>query len=138
MKIEGITVADCLILRQAVLWPASELAQCQVEGDEEASHYGIVLQDQIVSCLSVFFVDCETCQIRKFATLQQHQGKGYGTALMHAVLAKLSELSIQHVFLDARTSSTSFYRNVGFTAEGDAFMKNNIEYIRMNFDKDRL
>ncbi|WP_336749641.1 GNAT family N-acetyltransferase [Pantoea vagans] len=127
-----VTVDECLVLRQAVLWPLLDVEQCRVEGDDGAAHFGAFHEAELVCCLSVFSLADGACQIRKFATRQQYQGQGYGTALMESVLDTLSEKNIRHIFLDARTSAISFYKKLGFVCEGAAFKKNNIEYIRMN------
>lgn len=128
-----VTVDDCLVLRQAVLWPQSDVNECRVMGDDDAVHYGAFHEAELVCCLSVFSLAGGVCQIRKFATRQQYQGQGYGTALMESVLATLSKKNIRNIFLDARTSAISFYKKLGFVCEGDAFQKNSIEYIRMNY-----
>lgn len=68
-----VTEDDCLVLRQAVLWPQSDVEQCQVIGDQSAVHYGAFHQAELVCCLSGFLLADGVCQIRNLATTQQYQ-----------------------------------------------------------------
>ncbi|MEO3740231.1 Acetyltransferase (GNAT) domain-containing protein [Kosakonia oryzendophytica] len=132
MELATITLEQCLDIRHAVLWPQLERDASRVEGDEQAWHYGVLSQQQIVSCLSVFLLGDRHCQIRKFATLQAHQQRGFGGFLLRSVLDRLLQTGMASVQLDARTSATSFYTRFGFIAEGTPFCKKGVEYIRMS------
>lgn len=50
-----VTEDDCLVLRQAVPWPQSDVEQCQVMGDQSAARYGAFHLAELVCCLSGFF-----------------------------------------------------------------------------------
>lgn len=54
-----VTEDDCLVLRQAVLWPQTDMEQCQVIGDQSAADYGAFHQAELVCCLSGFFLSDE-------------------------------------------------------------------------------
>ncbi|WP_253073761.1 GNAT family N-acetyltransferase [Kosakonia sp. MUSA4] len=127
-----ITLEQCLDIRQAVLWPHLERNASRVEGDESAAHFGVLFNAQVVSCLSVFIIGEQRCQIRKFATLQAWQQQGFGGFLFQSVLDKLMQDGVKTVTLDARTSAAGFYTRFGFTPEGETFYKKEVQYIRMS------
>ncbi|MGY5954904.1 GNAT family N-acetyltransferase [Kosakonia sp. BK9b] len=131
MELATITLEQCLDIRHAVLWPQREREASRVEGDEQASHYGVIAQQEIVSCLSVFLRGDRHCQIRKFATLQHKQQQGFGHFLFQSVLEKLAQEGIASVQLNARASAVSFYTRFGFIAESAPFHQHGMAYIRM-------
>ncbi|MGK9174897.1 GNAT family N-acetyltransferase [Yokenella regensburgei] len=131
MKFSPVTLEQCLDIRHAILWPHLPREASRVEGDEEAQHFGVVHEEMIVSCLSVFICDASTCQIRKFATLKAYQGQGFGGFLFQSVLERMAKAGITHFHLNARTSATGFYEKFGFISEGETFFKKGIEFVRM-------
>ena len=128
-NLQIVPLQDCLTLRHNVLWPNAPLAASRVEGDEEALHYGIRVDGQLICCLSVFKLGDDLYQIRKFATDSAYQGQGYGSRLLTSVLASLGTSG--KVVLDARLSAQGFYTKFGFSAQGDVFNKSDVAYIRM-------
>lgn len=132
MKFATITLEQCLDIRQAVLWPHLERDASRVEGDETAAHFGVLLNHQLVSCLSVFITGEKRRQIRKFATLQAFQQQGFGRFLFQSVLNKLVQEGVNAVTLDARTPAAGFYSRFGFIPEGEPFYKKEVLYIRMS------
>lgn len=82
MQLVSITLEQCLDIRHTVLWPQHDRDVSRVDGDDQASHFGVLLEGKIVSCLSLFRLEEHQCQIRKFATLQTHQRQGIGAFLL--------------------------------------------------------
>lgn len=131
MEFTRVTLEQCLDIRHSVLWPQLPREASRVEGDNDALHFGVQHEGVIVSCLSVFMLEAATCQIRKFATLQACQGKGFGGFLFKSVLEKMAAAGVNNVCLDARTSAVGFYEKFGFQPEGETFFKKGVEYVRM-------
>ena len=127
--VQPVSLEECLVLRRSVLWPHAPLAASRVEGDEQAHHYGIRKNGQLICCLSVFNLSDDHYQIRKFATASAYQRQGYGSRLLSSVLAALG--TGKTVVLDARLSARGFYAGFGFSAQGDVFNKRDVAYIRM-------
>ena len=132
MQLVSITLEQCLNIRHTVLWPHLARDASRVEGDDEARHFGVLDNGEIVSCLSVFMHDERRCQIRKFATLQTYQQQGYGGFLLQNVLEKLVQAGVEFVQLDARISAAAFYARFGFMAQGEPFYKKEVQYIHMS------
>lgn len=131
MEFATVTLDNCLDIRHPVLWPQLPRDASRVEGDDDALHFGVLHDGKLVSCLSVFMLDTSVCQIRKFATLETHQGQGFGGFLFQSVLEKMAADGVHDVCLDARIGAVNFYKKFGFRAEGEHFFKKGVEYVRM-------
>lgn len=131
MEFTTVTLEQCLDIRHPVLWPQLPREASRVAGDNDALHFGVQHEGVIVSCLSVFMLEASTCQIRKFATLEACQGKGFGGFLFQSALEKMAAAGVNNVCLDARTSAVGFYEKFGFRPEGERFFKQDVEYVRM-------
>jgi predicted GNAT family N-acyltransferase len=130
-SIQRITWEDTMSIRHKVLWPNKPIEFCQVKGDLEALHFGYFLNNQLVSVASVY-LDKNSARLRKFATLQEVQGKGIGTRLLNHVLSTIKEESIDYFWCDARESAIEFYTRFGMHAEGDRFYKEDVAYFKMS------
>ena len=74
-------------------------------------------------------------QIGRMAVLPSWREQGIGTRLlMTLVTASNNKASL---FLNAQTSAEPFYRNNGFTPEGDIFMEAGIPHVRMIYTPSR-
>ena len=79
-EIRPILAAQTWPIRHLVMWPDEPMAYVQIPNDHEGKHYGLFVEQQLVSIISLF-TDARSVQFRKFATLINFQGKGYGSAL---------------------------------------------------------
>ncbi len=133
MKIEPITLEQCLDLRQKVLWPdrPREALQLAEDNAETARHYGLFVQDKLISCLSLFMTNNDNWVIRKFATLEAYQSRGYGTQLLQQTLSIADNAGIRKVSLDSRRSAVRFYQKSGFQICSEIFIKDGIEFVKM-------
>lgn len=134
MRFVTVTLDECLDIRHEVLWPALSRDESRVDEDETASHFGVLHEGKIVSCLSVFMLDPRRCQIRKFASRNAFQGKGFGGFLFQHVVSQMQSTGIDFISLDARTTASAFYKKYGFICEGAPFHKRGVEYIRMSLN----
>lgn len=93
-------------------------------------HFGVYLDQRLVSVASIY-IDGTQARLRKFATLNDYQGKGIGSALIEYVLTYLREYRIQYLWCDARESARSFYQRLGFKVFGERFFKSSVPYFKM-------
>ena len=68
MEIVELTWQDTIPVRHQVLWPNELPEFCIVEGDQEALHFGVIVDNIIVSVASLY-IDANSARLRKFATL---------------------------------------------------------------------
>lgn len=131
ITVRPIAADTCLPLRQKELWPDRPLDFLRMEGDEQAQHYGLYLDDALISCLSVFPLDNRARQIRKFATDAAFQRQGYGSRLLTQVLETLQAEGINDIMLNARLTATGFYARFGFQVAGEVCHKEGVAYVKM-------
>jgi GNAT superfamily N-acetyltransferase len=120
-----------LPIRHQVMYAGYPVALARVEGDENANHWGLHADGKLVSVISLFESSRYggSLQFRKFATLEDCQGKGYGSRLMKAVIEYAKSKQYARIWCNARLSALSWYQRFGFEQEGDAWQKNGIDYI---------
>ncbi len=88
-------------IRHKVLWPNKPKEFCHVENDQQAWHFAAYLKPDLVSVASVYPDETST-RLRKFSTIQEFQGKGFGSALLNHIQAvvKKKESAISGVMLE--------------------------------------
>ena len=94
-------------------------------------HFGLFDYNKLVTVISTFRKEDEM-QFRKFATLPEYQGKGYGTSMMKFILNFARNEGITRIWCNARASAETFYATFGFSRSGELFSKNGIEYLIMD------
>ncbi len=117
-------------IRQQVMWPDKPLTFVQLANDNLGVHYGLKLNDMTVSIISLF-ISGEEAQFRKFATLKQYQGRGFGTKLLLEVMRSAKALKVKKIWCNARQDKTGFYEKQGLVKTQSKFNKAGINYVIM-------
>lgn len=130
MEIRRITAEDTLPLRHKVLWPGKPVDFCRLPGDDEGLHYGLFLEEKLVSVASVF-IEEKSARLRKFATESSFQCRGLGSAMVEHIIIELKMLGIRRFWCDARVSAAGFYRRFSMEQEGEIFQKKGLDYVVM-------
>ncbi|WP_028401867.1 GNAT family N-acetyltransferase [Ectobacillus panaciterrae] len=117
-------------LRHKVMWPDKDFDYIKLEDDDSAIHFGLFKEDILISVISLF-VNNEEAQFRKFATLQQEQGKGYGSELLKYVLKEAENKSVNRIWCNARTNKVNFYKRFGLKETNFSFIKGGKSYVIM-------
>ncbi|MFX8860543.1 GNAT family N-acetyltransferase, partial [Acinetobacter baumannii] len=73
-----------VMVRKEVMYPNKAVKFAKIKNDDEGKHYGLFNNHQLISVISVFIND-QSLQFRKFATLKPYQRKGFGTKLLEFV-----------------------------------------------------
>ncbi|MCC5938529.1 MAG: GNAT family N-acetyltransferase [Lunatimonas sp.] len=121
-------------LRHQVMWPDRDLDYVRLDDDRDGSHWGLYLDGTVVSVVSVF-ANRKEVQFRKFATLEAHQGNGYGSLLLHHVLRGLQEDGYSRIWCNARKAKTGFYERFGLACTPETFTKGGLDYVVMEWRK---
>lgn len=127
-SIKRITATETWPIRHWVMWPNKPFAYIQIPQDDQGLHYGLFVDDQLVSVVSLF-VQKDQAQFRKFATLQAEQGKGYGSQLLQWVFQEAKRLGVSKIWCNARRSKVEFYTKFGMQATDISYSKGGIDYI---------
>ena len=130
MKLVQRNSEDTLSIRHQVLWPNELPEYCRVVGDNNALHFGVTINDELISVASIYIND-STARLRKFATLKKFQEKGAGSFLLNHIIKTLKRIKISYFWFDARESAVGFYNRLGFISTGELFYKNKVAFCKM-------
>ncbi|MFS0560927.1 GNAT family N-acetyltransferase [Terribacillus sp. 179-K 1B1 HS] len=114
-------------IRHLVLWPDKEFDYVVLENDDAGKHYGLFIDDKLVSVISLFIKKNEA-QFRKFATLQEEQGKGYGSLLLKYTLNQCQRLGVNRVWCNARQDKVPFYKKFGLQETSLFLVKGGLKF----------
>ena len=127
--IRPISVTEARQLRHTVLRPHQEPEELVFRGDDapDALHVGAFQEGKLVGIASVArepfpgepYLDA--WRLRGMATLPEARRKGYGAALVQALVAHVAARGGNLIWCHGRTSALSFYRALGFGEVGEEF-----------------
>jgi len=112
------------------MYPDRDIDYVALPDDDKGIHMGYYVNGEPVSILSLFLNNGEL-QFRKFATLQEQQGNGYGTKLMEWMLDYAHDMKFKRVWCNSRENKTDFYKKFGFTETDSIFEKDGYKYVIM-------
>ena len=126
-KIIEITADETLPIRHQVMWPTKPLDYVKLNNDNEGLHFGLFIDKKLISVISLFINDGEA-QFRKFATLENYQGKGYGSILLNEIMHIADKQSLKRIWCNARRNKSEFYKKFGLVATNTIFIKGDVDY----------
>jgi GNAT superfamily N-acetyltransferase len=113
------------------MWPDKDIAYVKLKDDQLGSHFGLFVNDDLISVISIF-ESGGSIQFRKFATLSNLQGRGYGTILLQFVIEETKRRGAKILWCNARKSKMNFYKRFGLEGKDKAVTKDGIEYVIMS------
>lgn len=128
--IRPITAAETWPIRHQVMWPDQPFDYIKLPADAQGLHFGLWLDEQLVSVISLY-IKKDVGQFRKFATLTNQQGKGYGRQLLAYLLTTATEKGVSKIWCNARVEKVQFYAKFGFITTNNRFNKKGIDYVVM-------
>lgn len=129
-QIKEVALREALHVRQKVMWPDKDLDFVKVPKDENALHLGLYVNQKVISVVSLF-IQGQEAQFRKFATLVEYQGMGYGSHLLSFAFHHLGTQGVQRIWCNARMAKKEFYQKFGLTETEKTFIKEGIPYLIM-------
>jgi predicted GNAT family N-acyltransferase len=129
-KIKQITASETLLIRHKVMWANKPIAYVKLPNDEDAKHFGLFVNDEITAVISLFIENNEA-QFRKFATVVEFQGLGYGTILLKNTIEFIKKEGIRKLWCNARVEKSKFYERFDLKCTSEKFEKGGIEYVIM-------
>lgn len=130
LEIRKIRAEDCWPIRQQVMWPDREIEYVKLDKDAEGMHFGLFRENELLSIISLF-IEKDRAQFRKFATLLEEQGKGYGTTLLNFLLTEVEKYSLSSIFCNARIERSAYYEKFGLRKTEQMFEKGGRKYVIM-------
>ncbi len=128
-QIKIITARETWPLRHQVMWPNMPFDYVKLINDAEGIHYGLLVNDNLVSVVSLFIDKNKKAQFRKLATLPKYQGKGFASKLIHKIFEYSKENNIAAIWCNARKDKLSFYQKFGMIATKKEYTKENVEFV---------
>lgn len=138
-NIRPITSLQTYAIRKAILWPNGPEHMIVIDEDDlpTTQHLGLYDGNFHFGVISLFTTDDGRMQFRKFALLENYQGKGAGTILLSHVIDLAKAQNISQLWCNARVDAAPFYQRFGFSFENESFFKSDVEYkiAYRNFSK---
>jgi predicted GNAT family N-acyltransferase len=130
MIIKQIKKEDTWKIRQLVMWPEKPIDFVKLPDDDKGIHYGLFEDHELTTVVSCF-ENNKAMQFRKLATLENKQGKGYGTYILNHIIDIAKNKGIEKIWCNARVNKKAFYEKFGFRETGKRFFKDGIEFTIM-------
>lgn len=131
MNIVSLSASQTLPIRHHVLWPDKPEKFCILPDDENGTHFGIEVKGELICVASLFWLHNDV-RLRKFATINEFQGMGFGSKLLHFMLNEMKQQGASTFFCDARTTAENFYTKFGLQKSGKSFDKSGVSYYKMS------
>lgn len=120
-------------IRHEVMYPDLPLDAIKLANDNDGIHFGLFANNQLTSIVSLFNSG-NVYQFRKFATIVESQGKGYGSLLLDHIINYVKSFGAGKLWCNARVSAIPFYNKFGFV-QTDKFSTNNgIDFVIMELE----
>ncbi len=129
-EIKQINASETLLIRHQVMWPDKPIEYVELPNDENGRHFGLFVNGEITSILSLFVEDNEA-QFRKFATVVEFQGLGYGTFLLERIIDLVNKEGIRRLWCNARVEKSNFYERFNLKPTDKKYEKGGIEFVIM-------
>lgn len=133
INIKQITISEVLPIRHKVMWPNMPVNYVALKNDNDARHFGLFVDDKITSIISLFTENNEA-QFRKFATLVEFQGFGYGSILLKHIIALAKKEKLKKLWCNARIEKSKFYERFNLKPTLQKFTKEEIDYVIMEIN----
>lgn len=130
LEIKEIKPSETLELRHRILSPNKSIDSIIIAEDDYGQHFGLFKDAQLISVVSLF-IENDIAQFRKFATETSEQNKGYGSILLNRVIEEAVKNKVKNLWCNARMIAVGFYEKFGFEVVSGKWVKNDIEYVKM-------
>ncbi|MGZ5254621.1 MAG: GNAT family N-acetyltransferase [Flavitalea sp.] len=133
-------------VRHKVMYPDMDFESIKLEEDAGGIHlalfgvteynHGIPHQNEneadktLISVVSLFR-NSDDLQFRKFATMNEYQGKGYGSALLKYIIEFAKDIQVKRIWCNARKNASDFYKREGFKETNESFFKDGYDFVIM-------
>jgi GNAT superfamily N-acetyltransferase len=117
-------------IRRQVLYPDQEFDKAILDNDDEGMHLGLFYENTLISVVSLFRKDNEI-HLRKFATLEQYQNRGFGTELLKYLIELATTENYGRIWCNARKNALGFYTKFGFVETEKTFHKDGHDFVIM-------
>ena len=111
--------------------PEEEEIDAHDRSDASACHVLLTLDERPAAAGRFFARPDGAVQIGRMAVRAEFRGRGYGRAMLDALVAEAGKRGYARVVLHAQTHARGFYELAGFTAHGPEFLDAGIAHVEM-------
>lgn len=133
IQIEQIHPALTWRIRHEAMYPDMPFNSVKLQNDDEGIHFGLYADNELSSVVSLFERG-EACQFRKFATLPEAQGKGYGSLLLAHIIEFIKKTGAKKIWCNARVNAAPFYTRFGFRKTATTYSENGFDFVIMELE----
>jgi GNAT superfamily N-acetyltransferase len=130
-RIEEVSADVVWPVRHTVMYPEMNFESIKLEEDADGIHLALYGDANILISVVSLFKKPGELQFRKFATLKDYQGKGYGSALLKYIVDYAGINNINRIWCNARKNATGFYKRAGFQETNQVFFKDGYDFVIM-------
>jgi len=127
-EIKEISATETYHLRHTVMWPGHPMDFIKLPEDHNGVHFGLFNAEELI-CVVSLFIDGDTAQFRKLATKVSEQGKGFGTEILHHLIAYCEALKLKKLWCNARVNKSEFYKKFGLLKTNSTYTKGGIDFV---------
>lgn len=103
----------------------------QLSAEVTDLHLVAVKEDNVIGCLVLTPISCDTVQMRQVAVEPSMQGSGIGRQLVEASEKLAQERGYSEMMLHARDTAVNFYLKLGYGIRGEPFVEVTIPHREM-------
>ncbi len=117
-------------IRHKVMYPDLDFDKVILPNDDDGIHLALFDNNTLISVVSLFRSG-NSMQFRKFATLTEYQGKGYGSELLQHLIDYSKNEGCAQIWCNARQNASGFYSKFGFSLTNKTSSANGHDYVVM-------
>ncbi|ACZ61987.1 acetyltransferase, GNAT family [Dehalococcoides mccartyi VS] len=99
--------------------------------DKTARHLVIHNGERALACCRIRMLDKSLAKIERVAVDIDHRKFGLGRKMMNYAVSMLKTENVDRVVVHAQTSALGFYTSLGYAPDGESFIEDGIEHIKM-------
>ena len=126
---------DVLSLRQRVFIIEQDCLYEDLDySDQDANHLLLYQDNKLIGYSRVFppGIKYDAASIGRIVTDLDYRGKGYGKGITHESIQFLkNNFPESDITISAQYRLVDFYENLGFETEGNVYLEDDIEHIKM-------
>ncbi|UXX80417.1 GNAT family N-acetyltransferase [Reichenbachiella carrageenanivorans] len=118
---------DAFVVEQNCPYPEID------QKDQEATHFFICQQNEIVSYLRVYYRLPTDAAVGRVVTPPAFRGQGLSRALIQAAIVEIKkEGKAESIYLQAQEHLSPFYATFGFEKTSDIYLEDGIPHVDMS------
>lgn len=129
---DGAEIAAALDLRVRVFCDEQGVGrEAELDGLDEAATQIVALDESGVIATCRLRMVGEDCKLERMAVERRLRGSGVGARLLSAAEAEAARLGASTIVVHAQRRAEDFYASAGYMPDGDTFIEEGIEHVRM-------